>query len=86
MWAARITLLNSLPAALVRRRIGRDACRRRSSAKQFAYRNRKAAVKVFLAACLAAILLAAISWVVLSVVQEPADRAFATPPYTRVGD
>jgi hypothetical protein len=24
--------------------------------------------------------------VVLSVVQEPADRAFATPPYTRVGD
>jgi hypothetical protein len=37
-------------------------------------------VKVFLAACLAAIVLAAISWVVLSVVQEPADRAFATPP------
>jgi uncharacterized membrane protein YvlD (DUF360 family) len=44
------------------------------------YRNREAAVKVFLAACLAAILLAAISWVVLSVVQERADRAFATPP------
>jgi hypothetical protein len=43
-------------------------------------------VKVFLAACLAAIVLAAISCVVLSVVQEPADRAFATPPYTRVGD
>jgi len=43
-------------------------------------------VKAFLAACLAAIALAAISWVVLSVVQEPADRAFATPPYTRVGD
>ena len=43
-------------------------------------------MKVFLAACLAAIMLAAISWVVLIVVQEPADRAFATPPYTRVGD
>jgi uncharacterized membrane protein YvlD (DUF360 family) len=43
-------------------------------------------VKVFLAACLAAIVLAAISWVVLSVVQEPADRAFATPTYTRVSD
>jgi hypothetical protein len=39
-------------------------------------------MKAFLAACLAAI--AAISWVVLSVVQEPTDRAFATPPYTRV--
>jgi uncharacterized membrane protein YvlD (DUF360 family) len=43
-------------------------------------------VKVFLAACLAAIVLAAISWIVLNGVQEPADRAFATPPYTRVGD
>jgi hypothetical protein len=43
-------------------------------------------VKALLAACLAAIVLAAISWVVLSVVQELADRAFATPPYTRVGD
>ena len=37
-------------------------------------------MKAFLAACLAAIVLAAISWVVLSVVQEPADRPFATPP------
>jgi uncharacterized membrane protein YvlD (DUF360 family) len=44
------------------------------------------AVKAFLAACLAAIVLAAISWIVLKGVQEPADRAFATPPYTRVGD
>jgi hypothetical protein len=45
-------------------------------------------VKAFLAACLAAIVLAAIWWVVLlSIVQKPADRAFvATPPYARVGD
>jgi uncharacterized membrane protein YvlD (DUF360 family) len=43
-------------------------------------------VKVFLAACLAAIVLAAISWFVLNIVQEPADRAFATAPYARVGD
>jgi hypothetical protein len=43
-------------------------------------------VKVFLAACLAAIVLAAIWWIVLDLVQGPADRAFATPPYTRVGD
>jgi uncharacterized membrane protein YvlD (DUF360 family) len=43
-------------------------------------------VKAFLAACLAVILLAAISWIVLNRVQEPVDRAFATPPYTRVGD
>jgi uncharacterized membrane protein YvlD (DUF360 family) len=43
-------------------------------------------VKVFLAACLAAIVLAAISWIVLNDAQEPVDRAFATPPYTRVGD
>jgi hypothetical protein len=42
-------------------------------------------VKAFLAACLAAIALAAISWIVLSGVQEPADKAFTTP-YTRVGD
>jgi hypothetical protein len=42
-------------------------------------------VKAFLAACLAAIVLAAISWIVLSVVQEPVDTAFTTP-YTRVGD
>jgi hypothetical protein len=34
-------------------------------------------VKAFLAACLAAIVLAAISWIVLNGVQEPADRAFA---------
>ena len=43
-------------------------------------------MKAFLAACFAAIVLAAISWIVLNSVQEPADRAFATPPYTRVGD
>jgi uncharacterized membrane protein YvlD (DUF360 family) len=43
-------------------------------------------VKAFLAACLAVIVLAAISWIVLNSVQEPVDRAFATPPYTRVGD
>jgi hypothetical protein len=43
-------------------------------------------VKAFLAACLAAIVLAAASWLVLNDAQEPADRAFATPPYTRVGD
>ena len=42
-------------------------------------------MKAFLAACLAAIVLAAISWIVLSGVQEPADTAFTTP-YTRVGD
>ena len=46
----------------------------------------EASVKAFLAACLAAIVLAAISVIVLNSVQEPADRAFATPPYTRVGD
>jgi hypothetical protein len=40
-------------------------------------------VKAFLAACLAVIVLAAISWSVLNRVQEPVDRAFATPPYTR---
>jgi hypothetical protein len=43
-------------------------------------------VKVFLAACIAAIVLAAIGVIVLNKMQEPADRAFATPPYTRVGD
>jgi hypothetical protein len=42
-------------------------------------------VKAFLAACLAVIVLALIGWVILGSVQEPADRAFATP-YTRVGD
>jgi hypothetical protein len=44
------------------------------------------AVKAFLVACLAAIVLAAASWLVLNDAQEPVDRAFATPPYTRVGD
>jgi uncharacterized membrane protein YvlD (DUF360 family) len=43
-------------------------------------------VKVFLDACIVAIVLAVISWIVLSGVQEPVDRAFATSPYTRVGD
>jgi hypothetical protein len=43
-------------------------------------------VKAFLVACLAAIVLAAISAVILNSVQEPTDRAFATSPYTRVGD
>jgi hypothetical protein len=43
-------------------------------------------VKAFLAACLAAIVLAAISLIALNRMQEPADRAFAMPPYTRVGD
>jgi hypothetical protein len=38
-------------------------------------------VKAFLAACLEAIVLAAISLIVLNYVQEPTDRAFATPPY-----
>jgi hypothetical protein len=47
---------------------------------------REAAVKVFLDACIVAIVLAVISWIVLSGVQEPVDRAFATSPYTRVGD
>jgi len=46
----------------------------------------EAAVKVFLDACIVAIVLAVISWIVLSGVQEPVDRAFTTPPYTRVGD
>jgi uncharacterized membrane protein YvlD (DUF360 family) len=45
-----------------------------------------ASVKAFLAACIAAIVLAAVSWFVLNSVQAPVDRAFATPPYTRVGD
>jgi hypothetical protein len=42
-------------------------------------------VKAFLAACLAAIVLAVIALIILDRVQEPADRAFTTP-YTRVGD
>jgi len=41
-------------------------------------------VKTFLAACIAAIILAAIGVVVLNRVQEPVDQAFATP-YARVG-
>jgi cell division septation protein DedD len=43
-------------------------------------------VKAFLAACVGTIVLAAIGVIVLDRVQEPVDRAFATPPYTRVGD
>ena len=39
-------------------------------------------MKVFLAACLAAIVLAAISAIVLNTMQEPVDPAFTTP-YTR---
>jgi hypothetical protein len=41
-------------------------------------------MKAFVAACLAAVALAAIGLIVLNHVQEPADRAFATP-YARVG-
>jgi hypothetical protein len=41
-------------------------------------------MKAFVAACLAAVALAAIGLVVLNHVQEPADRAFVTP-YARVG-
>lgn len=41
-------------------------------------------MKAFLAACLAAIVLAAIWVFVLNSVQEPVDRAFATS-YARVG-
>ena len=36
-------------------------------------------MKAFLAACLAAIVLAAISLIALNRMQVPADRAFATP-------
>ncbi len=43
------------------------------------------AVRAFLAACLAVVVLAVIGWLVLNTVQEPVDRAFTTP-YTRVGD
>jgi hypothetical protein len=74
------------PAAVDCRGNGNDACPRRSSAKEFAYRNGEAAVKAFLAACLVAVLLALAGWLVLNDAQEPVDRAFATPPYTRVGD
>ena len=45
-----------------------------------------ASVKAFSAACIAAIVLAAIVVIFLNRVQEPVDRAFATPPFTRVGD
>ncbi len=36
-------------------------------------------MKAFLAACLAAVVLAAIALVALNRVQEPADQAFAAP-------
>jgi hypothetical protein len=48
--------------------------------------RRKPNVKAFLAACVGTIVLAAIGVIVLNRVQEPVHRAFATPPYTRVGD
>jgi hypothetical protein len=41
-------------------------------------------MKAFIAACLAAVVLAVIGVVVLNHVQEPADQAFATS-YARVG-
>lgn len=41
-------------------------------------------MKAFVLGCLAAIIIAAIGVVVLSRVQEPADRAF-TSPYARLG-
>ncbi len=41
-------------------------------------------MKAFLAACLAAIVLAAIGVVVLNSMQQPVDQAFATP-YARIG-
>ena len=47
------------------------------------YRTGKPAMKAFIGACLAAIVLAAIGLVVLNHVQEPADEAFASP-YARV--
>ena len=43
-------------------------------------------MKAFLAACLVAVLVALAGWLVLNDAQEPVDRAFATSPYTRVGD
>ena len=43
-------------------------------------------MEAFLVACVGAIVLAAIGVIVLNRVQEPVDRAFATAPYTRVGD
>ena len=49
------------------------------------FTGRGIVVKAFLAACLAAIVLAVIAAIVLNSLQKPADRAFTTP-YTRVGD
>jgi hypothetical protein len=62
--------------------VGRDSLARPA----IRARAKRLPVKAFLAACLAVIVLAAISWIVLNSVQEPVDRAFATFPYTRVGD
>jgi hypothetical protein len=42
------------------------------------YRRKERAVKAFLTACLAAVVLAAIGLFVLNHVQEPVDEAFAT--------
>jgi hypothetical protein len=47
--------------------------------------ERGVVMKAFLAACLAAIVVAVIAVIALNSIQEPADRAFTTP-YTRVGD
>ena len=48
------------------------------------YRKGEHAMKAFIAACLAAVVLAVIGVAVLNHVQEPADQAFATS-YARVG-
>ena len=63
-----------------------DRCALLESAVALSLTWGQAPVKAFLAACIAAIVLAAIEWIVLNRIQEPADQAFATPPYTRVGD
>jgi hypothetical protein len=47
------------------------------------YIEREHAMKAFLTACVAAVILAAIGLAVLNHVQEPVDEAFATP-YARV--
>jgi hypothetical protein len=47
------------------------------------YIGEEHAMKAFLTACVAAVVLAAIGLVVLNHVQEPVDEAFATP-YARV--
>jgi hypothetical protein len=47
------------------------------------YRRSEHAMKAFLTACLAAVILAAIGLVVLNHVQEPVDEAFASS-YARV--